>query len=97
MTKVDTANSTPRVAASAPAAVERSQFAGQTEKTVPAVQPSDSLRLTGKAMDIKAMARAVASSPPPVDEAKVAALREAIANGSYQIDAHRIANQMLSM
>lgn len=39
----------------------------------------------------------IAQSGPPVDSAKVAAIRAAIAEGRYPVDADRIADRMLAL
>lgn len=42
-------------------------------------------------------AAALAASGPPVDTDRVAALRAAIANGSYKVDADAIAGKMIAL
>lgn len=39
----------------------------------------------------------IAQSGPPVDSAKVAAIRSAIAEGRYPVDAERIAERMIAL
>lgn len=58
--------------------------------------PSSKVALTGMAL---AMARAerVAEETPPIDEKRVDEIRAAIADGSYSIDADRIASVLLAM
>ncbi len=95
--KVDNSTSASRIAAVITTPASRGPSSANADKPVAAVQPVDNLRLTGQAMDIKAMARSLASAPPPLDIAKVNALRDAIAQGSYTADAHRIANSLLAI
>jgi negative regulator of flagellin synthesis FlgM len=45
----------------------------------------------------KSPAAALAAEGPPVDSAKVAALREAIANGTYKADPKAIAERMIAL
>ena len=60
-------------------------------ESVPAM---DSLRLTGVATSLLTLQREIASTPA-FDEAKVAAVRRALEDGSYRIDAGAIASAML--
>lgn len=55
----------------------------------------DSVKLTDSARQLHDLQGAVAATPV-VDSDRVAALREAIANGSYQIDPQRIADGLLA-
>ncbi|MGB5077752.1 MAG: flagellar biosynthesis anti-sigma factor FlgM [Sphingorhabdus sp.] len=41
------------------------------------------------------LARTLADQGPPIDTAKIAQVRQAIADGSYQIDVEALANAML--
>lgn len=66
------------------------------DKAIEAAAGGDSLRLTGEAANLQAAARDVASRPA-FDEARVQALRESIASGSYKIDAEAIASRMLDL
>ena len=52
----------------------------------------DQVRLTPGSMSLRQLE--TARQEPPVDEAKVAALRSAIADGSYRPDAGRIARKL---
>ncbi len=62
-----------------------------------AAQPAagDSVDLTDGARQLQDLQAAVAATPV-VDSARVAALRDAIANGSYRVDAQRIADGLLA-
>lgn len=55
---------------------------------------SDKVAISGKAKEA-AKAKEIARSAPEANEEKVARLKEAIANGSYKIDADRIANKLV--
>jgi negative regulator of flagellin synthesis FlgM len=52
----------------------------------------DQVQLTPGSLSLRQLE--TARQEPPVDQAKVAALREAIANGEYQVDSGRIARKM---
>ncbi len=55
---------------------------------------ADQVTITGSARTMQQVADAIAAAPV-VDSAKVASVKQAIQSGSYQIDARRVANQML--
>lgn len=55
----------------------------------------DSVNLTADARQMQNLQSAVAATPT-MDSGRVAALREAIANGSYPIDPQRIADSLLA-
>jgi len=61
------------------------------------VAPAESIRLTGEAEGLQAMARELAQGPAGIDMARVNALREAIADGSYQVDVQAVASRMLEL
>ncbi|OLQ87409.1 flagellar biosynthesis anti-sigma factor FlgM [Vibrio ponticus] len=63
-----------------------------TGKTNHVQQDAVSLSSEGKAVD--AMHKQMVSQPS-FDQAKVAAIKEAISNGSYTVDAERLADNML--
>ena len=73
----------------APAGADRSS-------PVEAAQAGDSLRLTGEATSLQAMQREL-SAAPAIDTARVQAVREALENGSYQINPDAIAKRMLDL
>lgn len=66
------------------------------DRAIEAPAAGDSLRLTGEATGLQAMQRELAARPA-VDEARVEAVREALASGSYRIDPEAIASAMLRM
>ena len=56
----------------------------------------DTISLTGTAQHLRSLEQSLASQPV-VDTQRVAATRQAIENGSYQIDPSRIASKMISL
>ena len=58
--------------------------------------PSSRVALTGMALAM-AQAERIAEETPAIDERRVAEIRDAIASGSYTIDADRIASVLLKM
>jgi negative regulator of flagellin synthesis FlgM len=56
---------------------------------------ADTVTLTGSARFLQKLGAAVASAPV-IDEAKVAAVKQAVQSGSYQVDAGRVADKLLS-
>jgi negative regulator of flagellin synthesis FlgM len=57
---------------------------------------SDQLSLTTSAQLLKELNEAVAATPE-VDSSRVQAIKQAIAEGTYQVDAGRIADQLLKL
>lgn len=57
-------------------------------------EAKDSVSLSAQAQELSRLESAAMNSAD-VDEAKVAAVKQALANGSYQIDAESIAQKML--
>lgn len=66
------------------------------ESRARAVDAADSLRLTGEATGLQALQREL-STAPAVDAERVAAVREALQNGTYQINPEAIASRMIAM
>lgn len=56
----------------------------------------DSVRLSGDAVDIAAIARQMGGEPS-IDAAKVASVRTALETGSYRIDAQEIARRLTQL
>ena len=67
-----------------------------TSEPASSVPAMDSLRLTGEATNLLSLQRDIAASAS-FDEGKVAAVRRALEDGSYQINAGRIAEAMLDL
>ena len=57
-------------------------------------EPSEKVAISGRARDI-AKAREAAGSAPEVNEAKVARLKAMIENGSYKVDAEKVADRLV--
>jgi negative regulator of flagellin synthesis FlgM len=64
---------------------------------VAAATPADSLRLTSEASDLQALHREMGAQPAGIDMAKVNRIRDAIADGSYHVDAQEVANRLLAL
>lgn len=77
--------------------------AGRVEPTRVALDKTQASAKTGDALAQGASgapataAAALAQSGPPVDSAKVAAIRTAIAEGRYPVDADKIAERMIAL
>ncbi len=67
---------------------------GASETT--ATSQVDRVSLTDTAGDLRAMAKALTEAPP-VDSSRVEAVKQAISDGSFRIDARRIAQNLLKM
>ena len=57
---------------------------------------SDQLSLTSSAQLLKELGEAVSASPE-VDRGRIEAIRQAIADGSYEVDARRVAEKLLKL
>lgn len=84
----------PAAAAPAPAAIERSgtpraQAVAETQSAT-----SDNVRLTGEAEALRMVQKQTKAGPPPMDMAKIEALRAALAAGTYRIDPQEIAQRL---
>ena len=73
----------------------RSERVGSERASSPA-PTSDQLSLTSSAQLLKELGDLVAAAPE-VDASRVEAIRQAIADGSYTVDAGRIADQLLKL
>ncbi|MBD8881881.1 MULTISPECIES: flagellar biosynthesis anti-sigma factor FlgM [Rhodanobacter] len=65
-----------------------------TSSGAPAAQADDQLKLTDSA---KALQQASRTNATEVDSQRVEQVRQSLANGSYKIDAGRIADRLVSM
>jgi negative regulator of flagellin synthesis FlgM len=59
-----------------------------------ASQSSDHITLTDSARSLQRIEEAIAKAPA-VDTAKVAAIKQAVSSGTYQIDTGRVADKLL--
>lgn len=69
---------------------------GQANTAEAAGQPANPVRITDQARQLAALEQTV-HGLPIVNEAKVAAIRAAIEDGSYQVVPERIADKLLRM
>lgn len=76
-------------------ATNRSQKTRENGETA-ASAPIDRVSLTDTAGDLRALAKALAEAPS-VDSSRVDAVKQAISDGSFRIDARRIAQNLLQM
>ena len=88
----------PQVATSAPVRARSAEAGG---KNAPAqaresVASSDSVRLTDDAKLLQQAERAAAEAPD-VDESRVAQIKQAVADGTYQVDPKAIAAKLARM
>jgi len=75
--------------------VDKTQAAVATPAGASAAQPgADTASFTGAALTLQKLSAAVAKAPV-VDAGKVAAVKQSLQNGTYQIDAGRVADKIL--
>lgn len=84
-----------RPPAANPSQSARAERAEADRAAAPA-STTDQLSLTSSAQLLKELAEAVAASPA-VDRDRIDAIRQAIADGSYDVDAQRIADKLLKL
>ena len=91
-------NTMSRITAYGSPALGATRKGGSAEKTVgapAAAAPADN-SVRNAPVTTSSFALTAAASPP-IDEGRVAAIREALANGSYVIDAEKLAAKMLEL
>ena len=66
------------------------------DAAVAATPEADSLKLTGEAVGLKAMARELAT-PASLDMARINEIRAAIDSGTYKVNPQDIANRLLAL
>lgn len=76
-----------------------SQNTNEASGSRPSANPTgkgdaDSVRLTGDAQRAATVEKAIANTPS-IDEGRIEAVRSAIQNGQYSIDAQRVADKIL--
>lgn len=64
-----------------------------TQASPPRIAQSDSVNITSQAKSLTAMEHDLAQGTP-VNKSKVESLKKAIADGSYQVDANKLAKNM---
>ena len=62
-----------------------------TRSAAPAMAKQDSVTLTPQAQRLNQVQQSLANAPAPDNSARIAALKKAINEGSYQIDSDRLA------
>lgn len=77
------------------AAATPSAGPGGAKASTPA-SSADSVKLSGQAVDIVALAESLAAAPS-IDEAKVQAVRTALESGGYRIDAQEISRRLIQL
>lgn len=83
---------------SEPVATSAADRAGaERGQPVSAASTAESVRFTGEAESLQALERQLGSAPAGIDVARVNALRAAIADGSYRVDAGQVASRMLDL
>jgi negative regulator of flagellin synthesis FlgM len=98
MTKIEGAAMPPRpVEAGSTAAAHGARAGGERTAPIAATPEADSLRLTGEASGLQAIERELGAAPAGIDVARVNAVRAALADGSYRIDAQAIADRMIDL
>ncbi|MEV8522101.1 flagellar biosynthesis anti-sigma factor FlgM [Dyella marensis] len=63
-------------------------------ETAPAAQADDSVKLTDSA---RALTEAAGDKAPAIDTKRVEQIRQALADGSYRVDAGKIADRLVSL
>ena len=94
--KVDGMPPSAAIRATGPLGGQVARAGDAREKAIEAPAAGDSLRLTGEAAGLQALQRDLAARPA-MDMVRVEAVREALASGSYRIDAEAIATRMLDL
>jgi negative regulator of flagellin synthesis FlgM len=88
-------NRTLRIGAGAAVARSTADKAAATQAQSPGTTPSE-VQITGAARTLVALEQKLRDAPA-VDEARVAAIRQKLEDGSYQIDPQRIADKLLGL
>jgi negative regulator of flagellin synthesis FlgM len=77
-----------------PVADQSGSDTGAGAVSTAAAQSSDHVTLTDSARSLQKIEEAIAKTPV-VDTAKVAAIKQAVSSGTYQIDTGRVADKLL--
>jgi negative regulator of flagellin synthesis FlgM len=89
-------NHTVRVAAGSTVARNSAEKATAALQEKPAGAAASEVQITGTARNLAALEQNLRDAPA-VDEARVAAIRRKLEDGSYNIDPMRIANKLLGL
>ena len=84
----------PAAAAPAPAAIERSGTPRAQAIAEVSAPSSDNVRLTGEAEALRVVQKQTKAGPPPMDMAKIEALRAALNAGTYRVNPQEIAQRL---
>jgi negative regulator of flagellin synthesis FlgM len=95
--EINGTNSRPPVEAADPRkpADEQGQTAASSASTSPAGGSTDKLSLTNQAAQLQALEEEIAALPA-VDTQRVQEVQRSLATGSFQVDAARVADKLLS-
>jgi negative regulator of flagellin synthesis FlgM len=86
-----------RISAYGSPALGATQKPGATTKAVESAAVSAELDNTVRNAPATTSFAQVAAASAPIDEGRVAAIRDALANGSYVIDAEKLAAKMIEL
>ncbi len=86
-----------RITAYGSPALGATRKSGATEKAVEAAATSAASDNTVRNAPTTTSFAQVAAASAPIDEGRVAAIRDALANGSYVIDAEKLAAKMIEL
>lgn len=95
--KIDGLPPAARAAETAATVTAATRAGGARNEPISATAGVDRVSLTGDAEGLKAMGRELGAAPAGIDMGRVNALKSAIADGSYKIDAQAIASRMLDL
>ena len=71
--------------------------AGRGRDPVPASAPADSIKLTGEAVSLQRLERALRNGGTTFDAQRVEQVRSALAAGTYKIDSAAIAGKLVEL
>lgn len=80
--------------ATSPAAPAAPAASAPSAQGVAARAGGDNVRLTGESSALRALQREAKAGPPPLDMAKIEALRAALSSGTYRINPQDIAKRL---
>jgi len=85
-----------RVSGQSKATADKAAADAAKGKDTPGSRPADQLDLTDRARSLKAMEARIRSTPD-VDNQRVAELKQALQDGTYEINPERIADKLLAL